>query len=254
MRPPASTIRAALWLWALGFGLCACPSEVEHRYGQREPATPVEVDQTDPRVVKDGDDLYPAAVIERAQARAPDPDPIPGRGSGKPDESNGVCRLFAPKLPAPQCCELEYGFDVATVRDACGHGVYLGESWYATCGYYFHLADGTPTWFRASFINEDTAKAAADAQAALLRTRMKVADATISPVPGTKDAYWVTHEDLGWAYFGGWPKVRQLAWHRSACDAEGLAEVIAQMERAVPPPEGAERQGLIPTARTETGS
>jgi hypothetical protein len=232
-----------------GLLLAGCPAQVEHRYGEMQPRPVAAADENDPRVIKDGEDLYPAAVVERAEGRTRgEASDIPGRGSGKPDESNGVCRLYAPKLADPHCCEPEFGFDAKTVLEACDVDMYLGESWHKTCGYHFHKPDGTSTWFRASFIAADGARAAADSQARQL-AKIPNASAQVTKVPGTKDAWWVTHEDLGWAYFGGWDKTRQFAWDTGGCSPEGVARIIAAMETATQPPPDAERLGLVPEAR-----
>ena len=242
-------IRTYAVVMPLCLSVAGCPSPVEHRYGVAdEPREPI-VSEDDPRVAKQGDDLYPAEVVERAAAKGLPPQPRAGRGSGKPDESNGKCRLYAPKLPEPECCKPAFGFDVETVRDACGLEVYMGESWQNTCGYYFHTVDGRDTWFRASFINAKTAEQAALSQARQLREKVAATQLQVEPVPGTKDAYWMTHDRFGWAYMGGWPAVRQFAWREDACSAEGVAEVIAEMESAAVPPKGAERLALVPKAR-----
>jgi hypothetical protein len=239
-----------LILLPISTALLGCPSPVEHKYGVAEKKPPPAVGEDDPRVAKDGEDLYPADVVERAEAKKrPTEEPETGRGSGKPDESNGVCRLYAPKLPKPECCKPEFGFDVETARQACGLEMYLGESWQQTCGYYFQKPDGDSTWFRASFINGKTAKEAADSQANQLRTRLKADDIEVQKVPGSTDAYWMTYQGLGWAYMGGWPSVRQFAWKQDACNEDGLAQVIAKMEGAKVPPENAKRLGLVPKAR-----
>ena len=48
-----------------------------------------------------------------------------------------------------------------TVKKACGHDIYLGESFYHSCGYYFHSEEG-PRWLRLSLIPETTPKEAAE--------------------------------------------------------------------------------------------
>lgn len=226
----------------------ACPSEVEHHYGRPSPQSPPEVAEDDPRVVRDGEDLYPAAVLERAE-KTKRQDAGPALGSGKPDESNGECRLYAPKLPEPECCKSEYGFDAAVVQEACGHDLYLGESFQYSCGYFFHHAEsGTPTWLRLSFVPYPTTKDAADSHDTRMRNK-KIPGFASEPVPGVPGAYWSRHEDLRWAFLPGWSKVRELAWHETACSDDGMQKVIAQLVAAKEPPPNAERLALVPKAR-----
>ena len=122
--------------------LLGCPSSTGHPYGDKQATPQPQVGADDPRVVVKDGELYTQKTIERAEERSPGSDDEPGLGSGRPDETNGVCRLYAPKLPNPQCCVAELGFDVETVRAACGHDVYLGESFRQSCGYYFHHEEG----------------------------------------------------------------------------------------------------------------
>jgi hypothetical protein len=243
MRPLA----LALCVLALG-----CPAEVEH--APRKTATPPPpppapmVEEDDPRVVKEGEDLYAAQAVERT--REPEPDG-PGRGSGKPDESNGVCRLFAPKLPTPECCAAELGFDAQTVQDACGLDAYLGESFQASCGYYFHDPDETePSWFRMSVVDAATPKDAIDDQVERLRVRHKAKGVEAKKVDGVPGAWWTEHDGLAWAFIPGWNKVRQLAWRDRFCNADGIAKVIAKIAAAKEPASGEPRLALVPKARS----
>lgn len=231
---------------ALPFLVCACPSTVEQLPHERKP-TPVVVDESDPRVVRVGDELYPRGAV------TPIPDegtggPTPG--TGQPDESNGVCRLFAPKLPNPECCGAETGFDVERVREACGHDVYLGESFQQSCGYFFHNAKtGLPVSFRVSFMANLDPKTNAEHHAEELRERLH-SDAQAEPVPGVPDAWWVEHKGTHWAFVPGWDRVRQFSWRDDSCSREGVVAVIERLKQAKQPPAGAERPGLVPRART----
>ncbi len=225
-----------------------CPSAVEHHYGQASPEPTPEVTDDDPRVVRDGEDLYPAAVVQRAR-ELERPESGQGLGSGKPDESNGECRLYAPELPAPECCKSEYGFDAKATQEACGHDLYLGESFQYSCGYFFHHAEsGTPTWIRISMVPYRSTKEAADSHDIRMRNK-KIEGFASEPVPGVPGAYWSRHEDLRWAFIPGWSRVREVAWHETACSDEGMLKVLAQLAAAKEPPPGAPRLGLIPTAR-----
>ncbi len=240
--------RGSLGVGLLLSVLLGCPAEVKNP----TPAPPTKkekpvVDESDPRVVRDGEDLYAAGSLPEP------PDTTKGKGSGKPDTSNGYCQLYAPKLPEPHCCQTEYGFDAEAARDACGKTLYLGESFQRTCGYYFHdAAQGGPTWFRASFVEGDSPKAAAEAEANRIKLRFG-GDAEVAPMPGTPGAYSLHYEGLGYAWMAGdpaWPNLRRLAWKdESSCSPEGLQAVVAQMAAAKAPPAGAKRAGLIPQAR-----
>ncbi len=225
-----------------------CPAQVQPGGAvKKEKAQPV-VDESDPRVVKEDGDLYSAAALAKNTPEAPEG---PNKGSGKPDESNGYCRLYAPKLPEPHCCMSEYGFDAEATAEVCGKGLYLGESFQRSCGY-FYLDDdvGAPVWFRTSFSEEPSAKAAAEAYAHQLATRFE-ADTKVEPVQGVQGAFFTRHEGLAWAWMdaGEWEKVRRLTWRDTSCSDEGIAKVVAQMMAAKPPAKGAQRQGLVPKAR-----
>jgi hypothetical protein len=242
------TTMRLLAILSLGPLLTACPRAVEHPIGRAAPEALPVADDKDPRVARDGEDLYPAAVLERA---ADGPNEVSAaRGSGKPDESNGTCRLYAPKLPDPHCCEVEYGFDSDAVKEACGLQTYLGESFQFTCGYHYHLPDGHQTWWRMSFVPGKTPKEAAATHDRKLRQTTRNPDFASVPVPGAPGAYWSTHQDLGWAFVPGWSKVRLLTWKSSACGSDGVATVIGQLIEAEEPPEGAPRLALIPRARS----
>ncbi|MFO0635663.1 MAG: hypothetical protein U0168_22710 [Nannocystaceae bacterium] len=231
-----------------------CPTQVDPSTTAAKPKASV-IDENDPRVVRDGEDLYAAEAIERAEERArphvgSDEPPPSGRGTGKPDESNGVCRLYAPKLPDPQCCEAEFGFDAELVQRSCGLELYLGESFYNSCGYYFHRTGIEPQWFRASFTAGATAKEAVQSHDRRL-ARITKNDAFASePVPGIDGALWSAHNGIRWAFVPGWDRVRLLSWSQQACSDEAMLEVLRALVAAKQPPKGAPRLGLVPKARS----
>lgn len=243
--PKASFLASLLPLGAL---LLGCPSASVDPYGEKKPTPKPEVGADDPRVVVKNGELYTQKIVERAEERSPGDDDQPGLGSGRPDETNGVCRLYAPKLPHPQCCETELGFDVETVRAACGHDVYLGESFRQSCGYYFHHDDG-PRWFRLSKIAETSAKQAAEHHDLKLAEALGARYSPSTPVPGVEGAYWSRHEGYRWAFLPGWENVRQLSWEDVSCSDEGAVKVIQQIIAAKPAPAHAQRLGLVPKAR-----
>lgn len=236
------------------FGLLAllagCPADVDPTLAKpAKPAAPA-VGEEDPRVVKDGEDLYPVQTVERAEEKRRDAgDPGPGLGSGRPDESNGVCRLYAPRLPRPECCKAELGFDVETVKTTCGLDVYLGESFQGSCGYYFHQPSEPPnrSYFRMSFVAGNSPKAAADSHDRKLGERSPGFAST--PIPGIEGAYWSGMDGVNWAFLPGWDTVRQLTWRDSICSRETIIPVIEQLVRAKQPPRNAPRLGLVPAQR-----
>ena len=239
-------LRAAALLGAL-LGASACPNEIDPTSLAPKPA-PKPVDETDPRVVKDGEDLYPAATIERAQKAAPEPDG-PALGSGKPDETNGECRLYAPKLPEPECCKGEFGFDAEVVQRACGLDLYLGESFQYSCGYYFHEEGVPPVWFRMSLLPDAKPKDAAHTHDRKVREISKNPAFASTPVPGVEGAFWSEHDGNRWAFVPGWDKTRQLSWKSGTCSDEGIVEILRQLVAAQPAPKGSQRPGLLPKAR-----
>ncbi|MCR9160534.1 MAG: hypothetical protein ACE37F_27950 [Nannocystaceae bacterium] len=241
-------MRASILVVSLSaMALLGCPAEVKDTNAAPAPKPEVpQVDESDPRVVKVGDDLYAAEAL-------PEPEPTgKAKGSGKPDESNGYCRLYAPKLPEPHCCRTEYGFDAEATGEACGKPLYLGESFQRSCGYFFHdPQSGTPQWFRTSFVQAESPKAAAEAEASRIEARLG-GKVTVEPMQDTPEAYMLEYNDIAYAYMSGdpgWPNVRRLAWKTGTCSDEGLEKVVAQMSTAKPPAKGAERQGLVPKAR-----
>ncbi|MGH1339931.1 MAG: hypothetical protein ACRBN8_00155 [Nannocystales bacterium] len=234
----------------LGAGLVAtlgCPAEVKDTSPAPAPKAQPQVDESDPRVVKIGDDLYAADALPQTSV-----EDIKGKGSGKPDESNGFCRLYAPKLPEPHCCLNEAGFDAEAAAKSCGKPLYLGESFQRSCGYYFHDGEsGKPVWFRASFVDAPSPKEAADTEANRLKLRFG-ADIEVKQMKNTPGAYTLTYSGISYAWVAGdpaWPNVRRLAWNESTCTPEGLEAVVSQMATAKAPPKGAKRQGLVPKAR-----
>lgn len=225
-----------------------CPAQVNDVKPVKKAPVP-QVDESDPRVVKDGEDLYAENALKGSQVQ----EEPPNKGSGKTDESNGFCRLYAPKLPEPHCCQGEFGFDAQTVSKACGKSMYLGESFQNTCGYYFMDPEqGSPVWFRSSFVELPTAKEAAEAFANRVAMRFGAQDVSAKPMPGIEGVYTVAYEGLAYAWFKGdpsWPLVRRLAWKDETCDAEGIHEIVSQMVRAKSPKKGERRLGLVPKAR-----
>ena len=248
--PSSRSLALAVLVPALA--LCvACPAEVDPALAKPAPAPAPMVGEDDPRVVRDGADLYAAQTIERAAELQRDPDgggPT-GLGSGRSDETNGACRLYAPRLPSPECCKAELGFDVETVKQACGLETYLGESFQGTCGYYFHKPEEDPvrSYFRMSFVAGETPKDAAASHDKKVQERRPEVSST--PIPGIDGAYWSGMDGVSWAFLPGWDKVRQLTWRESMCSREQILPVMKQLISAPQPPKGAPRLGLVPAAR-----
>jgi len=228
--------------------LLGCPSATGNPYGEQKKAPPPQAGADDPRVVEKDGDLYTQRTIERAEEKSRDSDPEGGLGSGRPDETNGECRLFAPKLPQPQCCKAELGFDVETVKEACGYDIYLGESFRFSCGHYFHHDTG-PRWMRLSKIPETTPREAAEHHDRKMQEALGEKYQGSTPVPGVEGAMWSRHEEYRWAFLPGWDNVRQLSWAAESCSDEGIKKVLAQIIAAKPAPEGAKRASLVPKAR-----
>jgi hypothetical protein len=228
--------------------LLGCPSPTSNPYGEKKASPQPQVGADDPRVVQKDGELYMQKTIERAEERSPGSADELGLGAGRPDETNGQCRLYAPKVPHPQCCEAELGFDVETVQAACGHGTYLGESFRSSCGYYFHHEQG-PRWFRLSKLPETTAKQAAEHHDRKLTETLGEQYHPSTPVPGLEGAYWSRHEKYRWAFLPGWDHARQLSWEDTSCSDEGVVKVMAQLIAARPAPAHAQRLGLVPKAR-----
>ncbi|MBK8266311.1 MAG: hypothetical protein IPK80_33915 [Nannocystis sp.] len=224
-----------------------CPQQVAPA-AKEVSAAPV-VGAEDARVVADSSgDLY-AATPTNPKESAKD---TPGPGSGAPDETNGVCRLYAPKLPRPECCPRDFGLDVALVQRACGHALYLGESLHASCGFFFSGEDTTttkPKWLRLSVALESTVAKAAAAHDERIGLRVAMDPSFRStPVPGVEGAMWSRHEELRWALIPGWSQVRLLTWNAQSCSEEGIVEVIQHLAAAPEVPSDAPRSSLIPGA------
>lgn len=223
--------------------LAACPQASEPAPDAPSDAAPPSPD--DKRIVADTADYY---VAENGVPN-PTPEPaVPGRG--KPDETNGVCRLYAPELPDPTCCERQLGFDVDTVKRACGLRLYLGESFHATCGYHFlpdATATGTPaTWFRLSTVRGADAREAAESHDLYTRQLSRDPNFRSVPIPGIDGAYWSEQDDLHWAFLPGWSVVRQFTWQDGACSDEGIREILERLVDAPEIPAGTPRTSLIP--------
>ncbi len=243
-------MRARFVVPLLCVGLVAatgCPNEIDATSLTPKAAAKVP-DEKDPRVVRDGEDLYPAASVERAKEKVK-PENTTGLGSGKPDESNGECRLFAPKLAAPECCKPEYGFDVEVVQKACGLDLFLGESFQYSCGYYFNEEGKPPQWMRMGLLPDTDPKVSATAHDKKLRDVTKNPEYSSSPVPGVEGALWSGHDGNRWAFLPGWDHVRQLSWRDETCDEAGMIEVMKQLVAAKQPPKGAKRLDMLPKAR-----
>jgi len=224
--------------------LLGCP---QHVTNEQKPAGP-SVGAADPRVAADTDDLYHANPEKPAATPTP-PAAAVGLGSGVPDETNGVCRLFAPKLPNPECCPVDLGLDVAVVQRACGHPLYLGESIQASCGYFFSGEDTTkkPAWLRLSFALESTTQAAARSHDERIGTRVaKDPSFHSEPIPGIPDAYWSRHDRLHWAFVPGWSKARLVSWSDETCSDEGMIEVLRHLAGVPEIPADAPRRALVP--------
>lgn len=199
----------------------------------------------DPRVVAATGDLYAARALEELASKAPPPD-APSPGTGRPDETNGVCRLFAPELPNPPCCEHTLGFDVRAAGDTCGLPVYLGESFHHSCGFYYVRAPGTPAeWFRIANIRGDTPRQAADEHVMLLRRTEP--DVSAEPMPGIDGAFWVRQGEYRWAFLPGWQRVRLLSWKSTGCSDDAITALVRQIVAAPEVVTGPRRNGLIPT-------
>lgn len=233
---------------ALGL-LLGCPAKVptpesEAQASGNPSGVPVTAED-DPRVVRDGEDLYAA---EDAPTQAPPP---PAPGSGRPDTSNGECKLFAPKLPEPKCCPFETGFDAEQVRKLCGHALYMGESVQQSCGYHYlpDASGGVPVALRASKVNRESVADAVRSHDARMAKTFQRPDFASTPVPGVEGAMWSDHDGVHWAFLPGWKSVRLVSWTADACPIEKMPEVLQLMVEAKEPPPDAPRPGLIPIAR-----
>lgn len=222
--------------------LAACPTKLPKRERAKAQAS---VGEEDPRVVRDTDDLYPADKPPRPVDDGPAP------GSGKPDTSNGVCRLFAPKLPEPTCCSFETGFDAEQIRELCGHDLYLGESLQNSCGYYFmpEMEGSSPVAIRVSRLIKTDVAEAAKAHDERIRFTFKLPEFSSSPVEGVEGVLASSHDGVHWAFVPGWEQVRLVSWIDEACPDAAVPKMLAIIAGAKEPPKGAERPGLVPVAR-----
>lgn len=238
--------RTAVLLALLG-PLPACPQATDP--GPTRVSADAPPARDDPRVVNETGDYYAAGPDRRTPTPTP---PAASPGTGRPDETNGKCRLYAPELPDPECCERQLGFDVETVKKACGLKLYLGESFHATCGFYF-LADakatGVPaTWFRLSSVRGASPREAADAHDEYTRKLSRDPEFRSEPIPGIEGAFWSQQDDLHWAFLPGWSTVRQFTWQDGACSDEGIQQILGALVAAPEIAAGTGRTALIPTA------
>ncbi|MCA9701842.1 MAG: hypothetical protein KC431_30250 [Myxococcales bacterium] len=227
--------------------LSACPAKVQPDAASGTTTAATQVSEEDQRVVRDDGDLYPSDS-------APKPPPgSPAPGSGRPDESNGVCRLYAPKLPEPGCCPFETGFDAEAIRKLCGHELYLGESLQHSCGYFYmnKVEGGEVVSLRGSKIIATSTATAAHDHDERIQVRLSKPEFASTPVPGLADAYWSSLDGIHWAFVPGWKSVRLISWADGACPDEAMPAVLKLISEAKEPPADAERPGLIPVARKE---
>ena len=236
-----------------------CPAQVEDVHALPAPVRPPpQANEADPRVERRGEDLYPAKTSERHEAlkRADDGgepadegggDPAKGLGSGRPDETNGVCRLYAPKLPEPACCEAQLGFDVDVVKEACDLPLYMGESFQQSCGYYFLNKGNQQQYFRLSAVAEQDVRSAINTH--YRQPVMKNAPPAVGMgVPGVLRSRL---NGMNWAYLPGMDdgdSVRLLTWRDGACSEDGLKTIVEKLIAANKPAKGAKRS-LVPSAQ-----
>jgi hypothetical protein len=239
-----SLLLAAALAPCLGCPAKAPTPETEERSAAVAPDGVPVVDEDNPRVVRDGEDMYPAESAPHPPSEGPAP------GSGRPDTTNGVCKLFAPKLPEPRCCPFETGFDAERVRQICGHELYMGESIQGSCGYYFlpDSSDSLPVAIRGSkIISPDVATAVEDHDVRLARVT-KNPEFASTPVPGVDGAMWSSANGIHWAFLPGWTSPRLVSWTDDACPIDKMPEVLKLMVEAGEPPPNAPRE-LTPKAR-----
>jgi hypothetical protein len=237
-------------LLCLALGGLGCPAKVptpENQGGGAEGLPPgvAITDPDDPRVVRDSGDLYATESAPRPPA------PAPALGSGKPDTSNGVCKLFSPKLPEPQCCPFETGFDAEKIKQLCGHALYMGESLHQSCGYYFlpNFEGSIPTAIRGSRLTRESATEAAEKHDLRMARDYQLSKFESTPVPGVEGAMWSDHDGIHWAFLPGWSTARLISWTADACPIEVMPEVLKLIAEAKEPPPNAPRPGLVPEAR-----
>ncbi len=239
---------------ALVLTLTGCPQTITTEQERAAAAKEAKkIAANDDRVVADSGDLYavrPNRPASPSRSRHDSEEKAPG--SGTPDETNGVCRLFAPEHPNPLCCDVDFGFDVETVQRVCGERMYMGESFHATCGYHFFKPPaGDMTYYRLSYALGDSVEFAAGEHDERMRVQQGApASFKSTPVPGAPGALWSSHEGINWAFLPGWSRVRQLSWRDSGCPNEKVAEIIKQLAEAPEVPSGLTRAGMIPKMRT----
>ncbi len=235
--------------------LTACPARV----GGGDDGERAEVDETDPRVIRSErtGDLYPRDTKAMPEDKpdleageAPPPPTGKAPGVGRPDETNGVCRLYAPEYPDPECCASEYGVDVAKIKAICGFEVYLGEYFRNGCGYHFKKTPEAKTeWLWAAHL--EPGKSTADVTEEhdiVIQKRFREADFESKPIPTVTGGYWSVFSNTGWAVLPGWQRARQFGYPEGFC-GDKLPELMAELARAKEPEQGAERLGLVPQAR-----
>lgn len=237
----------------LGLGL-GCPAQAprpEQQAAQpvdRSDETPAGVlvaDPEDDRVVRDSGDLYATESAPGSGLGSP------SLGSGRPDTSNGTCKLFSPQLPTPECCPFETGFDAEQVKQLCGHALYMGESLYQSCGYYFlpSMEGSFPVALRGSRLQRESVEEAAAVHDRRMAQTLERPDFASTPVPGVEGAMWSSNEDVHWALLPGWSLVRLVSWTADACPIEAMPAVLKLMVEAKEVSPEAPRPGLVPIAR-----
>lgn len=253
MRAPALVVpaRCATWLLAVAT-LTACPPPKPSEE-QAAPATLPSTVELGDRVEQQGTDLYPLGKAPNFDSTAKKlADGARKPGAGIPDETNGVCRLFDPALPEPECCKFESGLDVDDALATCGFSAYLGESVYGSCGYHFikHAGDAPVTLRAAPIVRQNLAEAVTSHDRQLQRVTSDPSFAS-TPIPGVPGGKWSRHaaEGLNWAFIPGWSTPRRVSWHDDACDREQMAKLLALMAAAQEPPAEATRGDLLPRKR-----
>ena len=243
-------VHRPLLLGAILAPALGCPSAVEENpvVTSGGPQT----DASDPRVVEVDGELYAKDAPSNPEAATEVSDVNPG--AGVPDETNGVCRLYSPGHPEPECCGPETGFDASFARQLCGHDAFLGESATASCGYYFTTSKSNePAHFRAAQVIGKDAKSAAEAEANRLGRAQPDQISKATPFPGIPGAYRVDTGYIHYAFVDGWKNVRQFAWNDDSCDESKILELVAHFRNAAEPT-GDARRPLLPTARGPGGS
>ena len=247
MSARSSSLLLATGLALVATTMLACPAKAPTPQSQaRESAGPAKIaGEDDPRVVRDTHDLY--AVDDAPNPPREEPAP----GSGRPDTSNGVCKLFAPKLPEPECCPFETGFDADRIKQLCGHALYMGESLQQSCGYYFlpDMAGSLPVSMRGSKVAKAEVRAAVANHDLRIQHHFKDPDFESTPIPGVEGGMWSEKDGVHWAFLPGWSSVRLISWAEEACPIEVMPEVLKLIAEAKEPPENAPRPGLEPVAR-----